>query len=71
MCKRDFIYKLLKNFLTIIKEYPIHRESQFCGQSGISRDWLCKAITRDGASQTAHLKFIKVIKSLGKIYNNK
>lgn len=40
---------------TIMKEYPIHRASQFAGQVGIWMVWLWTAITMAGASHTAHL----------------
>lgn len=38
-----------------MKEYPIHRASQFAGQVGIWMVWLWTAITMAGASHTAHL----------------
>lgn len=45
----------LINTLTIMKEYPIHRECQPLGHSGIWIVWLWIAITMAGASHTEHL----------------
>lgn len=41
--------------LTMTNEYPVHRESQLWGQSGISVVWLWMAITLEVVSQTEHL----------------
>lgn len=43
------------DIFTMTNEYPLHRDSQPRGHSGIRVVWLCTAITLEVVSHTEHL----------------